>query len=307
MTTGVEPEARIKRSEQVPVLGRPEAVIPAVPAYEASPTLNFDYGDQGQRVNLRRDQLFRHLLLAADTSAFVVALIILSNWTSRSLRLTVVGVIGLLCLFLVSKIAGLYDRDEALLHKTTLDEAPTLFQVATLGVLCVWLSGEFIFAGGNLDRGEALALWLMLIVFLVLARAGAREVALRLSPAERCLFVGNDDTAATIESKLEGYRGLKAELVAHIDPADVSVWSTDRLSAARLSGIRDLARSLDVQRAIVAPDCLEPQRMLDLVSTLEAVGVKVSVLPRLLEVVGVVGGVRRPARGDGHGGEALCP
>jgi exopolysaccharide biosynthesis polyprenyl glycosylphosphotransferase len=41
-----------------------------------------------------------------------------------------------------------------------------------------------------------------------------------------------------------------------------------------------------VQRAIVAPDSVEANKMLDLICTFEAVGVKVSVLPRLLEVVG---------------------
>ena len=54
----------------------------------------------------------------------------------------------------------------------------------------------------------------------------------------------------------------------------------------RLSEIRDLARTLDVHRAIVAPSSADAGEMLDLVRTLKAVGVRVSVLPRLLEVVG---------------------
>jgi hypothetical protein len=36
---------------------------------------------------------------------------------------------------------GLYDRDETLLRKTTLDEAPKLFQLATLCALVAWLAG----------------------------------------------------------------------------------------------------------------------------------------------------------------------
>jgi exopolysaccharide biosynthesis polyprenyl glycosylphosphotransferase len=286
MSPGSDPEARITRTAPAPVSeGAGAAIGPPAPAYD-QPTIGPDRGDQGRRVNLRRDKLFRHSLLVADMGAFVAALVVLDQLSSRSLRFTWLSVVGLLGLFLVGKVSGLYDRDEALLHKTTLDEAPSLFQVATLGVLCVWLGGEFVFAGGNLDRSEVLWLWLMLVVFLVLARVGARAIALRLSPAERCLFVGDHGTALTIESKLGDQRGLKAELVANIDPAEASAWSTDTLSAPRLSEIRDLARALDVQRAIIAPDSLEPQRMLDLVSTLEAVGVKVSVLPRLLEVVG---------------------
>src|SRR5439155_1591031 len=65
--------------------------------------------------------------------------------------------------------------------------------------------------------------------------------------------------------------------------------STDAFSAPRLSEIRDLAQSLDVHRAIIAPGWradVEPRETLNLVRTLKAVGVRVSVLPRKLEVVG---------------------
>ncbi|MDX6610226.1 MAG: hypothetical protein QOF85_2151 [Solirubrobacterales bacterium] len=241
---------------------------------------------QGTRVNLRRDQLFRRSLLLADMAAFVVAVLVLSQLFSRSPRLTWVGVWGLLGMFLGAKVLGLYDRDEAVLHKTTLDEAPRLFHVATLGALCAWLAGGFIVTGGTLDRAEALLLWGMLIIFLIVARTSARAIALRSAPAERCLLIGDRGAAKTIESKLASHHGIKADLVVHIDPADVVTWSTDAYSAPRLSEIRDLAQSLDVQRAIVTPDSMEADKMLDLICTLEAVGVKVSVLPRLLEVVG---------------------
>ena len=50
--------------------------------------------------------------------------------------------------------------------------------------------------------------------------------------------------------------------------------------------IRDLAQTLDVHRAIIAPRSADAGEMLNLVRTLKAVGVRVSVLPRLLEVVG---------------------
>lgn len=236
-------------------------------------------------VNFRRDQLFRRSLLIADVTAFVTTFLILSLLTARPLRLTLVSVGGLLALVLGAKIFGLYDRDEALLHKTTLDEAPKLFQVATLGALCAWLAGGFIVAGGTLDRQEALLLWLLLIVLMILCRGAARALVLKVVPVERCLFLGDRGAAHTIKSKFSDH-GLKAKLVADIDPADIATWSAGGLSAPRLSEIRDLARSLDVQRAIIAPDSVETDKMIDLICTLEAIGVKVSVLPRMLEVIG---------------------
>ena len=241
---------------------------------------------EGTAVNQSRDQLFRRLLFVADMTAFVAAILVLSQLFSRSPRLTWVGLWGLLGLFLGAKVLGLYDRDEAVLHKTTLDEAPKLFHVATMGALCAWLAGGFIVAGGTLGRGEALLLWGLLIIFLIVARASARAIALHSAPVERCLLIGDRGAAATIESKLAGRHGINAELVAHVDPADVVTWSADAYSAPRLSEIRDLAQSLGAQRAIVTPDSVEADKMLDLICTLEAVGVKVSVLPRMLEVVG---------------------
>ena len=93
-------------------------------------------------------------------------------------------------------------------------------------------------------------------------------------------------SARTIRCKLTDHRGIKATMVAQLDLDKAAPWSTDALSAGRLAEIRDLAQTLDVHRAIVAPGSAEGGEMLNLVRTLKAVGVRVSVLPRLLEVVG---------------------
>jgi len=236
--------------------------------------------------NLSRETLFRRSLLAADMVAIVGAFVLLAEFSSKALQLTWVSVCGLLAMLLVSKTFGLYDRDEALLHKTTLDETPKLLHVATLGAVLAWLAGGFVMAGHTLNRHEALLLWLLLLVLLVLVRSATRALVLRAVPAERCLFIGDQASAETIRSKLSGHSGVKAEMVAQLDLDDVDEWSAKAFSSQRLSEIRDLARTLDVHRAIVAPGSADGGEMLDLVRTLKAVGVRVSVLPRLLEVVG---------------------
>src|SRR5207245_5425648 len=85
---------------------------------------------------------------------------------------------------------------------------------------------------------------------------------------------------------LIGHGGVNAKVVAHLDLDKVEPWSTDSFSEPRLAEIRDLAQTLDVHRAIIAPRSADAGEMLNLVRTLKAVGVRVSVLPRLLEVVG---------------------
>jgi exopolysaccharide biosynthesis polyprenyl glycosylphosphotransferase len=217
--------------------------------------------------------------------AIVGAFVLTVELSRRSLALTWAGIAAVPVLLIGAKVTGLYDRDETLLRKTTLDEAPKLFQLATLCALLAWLTGGLL-VRGQLDRHEAMFLWLALAALLILARASSRAIALRIAPAERCLFIGDDVSAETIRSKLSGHGGVKAKVVAHLDLDKVAPWSTDTFSEPRLAEIRDLAQTLDVHRAIIAPRSADAGEMLNLVRTLKAVGVRVSVLPRLLEVVG---------------------
>jgi exopolysaccharide biosynthesis polyprenyl glycosylphosphotransferase len=92
-----------------------------------------------------------------------------------------------------------------------------------------------------------------------------------------------------VAAKLSGHGGIKAKIVAQLELGQVAPWSTDGFSAPRLREIRDLAQTLDVQRAIVAPGWTadaDAGETVNLVRTLKAVDVRVSVLPRMLEVVG---------------------
>jgi exopolysaccharide biosynthesis polyprenyl glycosylphosphotransferase len=240
---------------------------------------------RGPAVCMRRDALFRRMLLAADVVALVGAFVLTVALSHRSLQLTWAGIAGVPILVLCAKLTGLYDRDETLLHKTTLDEAPKLLQLATLCTLVAWLTGGLI-VQGELDRHEAMFLWLALAAMLILARTASRAISLRIAPVERCLFIGDEVSAATIRSKLTDHGGVNAKVVARVDLDKAAPWSTDSFSAQRLAEIGDLARTRDVHRAIIAPRSVDAGEMLNLVRTLKAVGVRVSVLPRLLEVVG---------------------
>jgi exopolysaccharide biosynthesis polyprenyl glycosylphosphotransferase len=247
-------------------------------------------GVRGPSVCLRRDALFRRALLAADVVAILGALVLTVALSSRRvpLHLTWESLVGVPLLLVVAKLLGLYDRDETLLRKTTLDEAPRLFQLATLCTLVAWLAGR-LFVAGTLDRKEALFLWVALSASLLAARATARAAALWAGPTERCLFIGDERSAAMVASKLAGHGGIKAKIIAHLDMDQVAPWSTDAFAAPRLNEIRDLAQTLDVHRAIIAPGWsadADANETLNLVRTLKAVGVRVSVLPRMLEVVG---------------------
>src|ERR1700761_4738487 len=108
---------------------------------------------RGPAACLRRDTLFRRSRLAADTIAILAALVLTVVLSSRRvpLHLTWESLAGVPLLLLAAKLLGLYDRDETLLRKTTLDEAPKLFELATLCTLVAWLAGRLVVAG-SLDR-----------------------------------------------------------------------------------------------------------------------------------------------------------
>jgi len=270
-----------------------EAVVERVPpaALRRRRTLPRELSEaRGPAAVMRRDTLFRRSLLVADVIAILMALTLTVAVSARRvpLHLTWESMAGIPLLLIGAKLMGLYDRDETLLRKTTLDEAPRLLQLATLSTLVAWLAGRLVVAGA-LDRREALFLWLSLAALLVLCRAAARAFALRIAPPERCLFIGDERSAEMIHDKLSSHGGVNARVVAHLDLDKVAPWSTDTVSSPRLSEIRDLAQTLDVHRAIIAPGweaSADSEQTLNLVHTLKAVGVRVSLLPRMLEVVG---------------------
>jgi hypothetical protein len=194
---------------------------------------------RGPAACMRRDALFRRTLLVADTVAIVGAFVLTVALASRSLQLTWAGIVGVPILLVGAKLFGLYDRDETLLRKTTLDEAPKLFQAATLCALVAWLMGGLI-VSGELNRHEALFLWLTLAGLLMLARTMARAIALRIAPVERCLFIGDETSANAIRSKLTEHGGVRAKMVAHLN---LDKAAPGRRTASRRRGCRRSATS----------------------------------------------------------------
>jgi exopolysaccharide biosynthesis polyprenyl glycosylphosphotransferase len=240
---------------------------------------------RGPAASKLRDSIFRRLLLGADVLAVCGAFFATTSLSNRPLLLAPGSVLGLALVLVCAKLFGLYDRDDTLLHKTTLDEAPRLLHLATLCALGTWLAGSSVLSG-SFDRHQALFLWVALLVLLVLLRAAARSIALRIAPPERCLLIGDAAATRALRSRLGNQGGINAKLVAHLDLDKIAPWSVEVFSAAKLAEVRDLAQTLDVHRAIVAPSSADAGEVLNLVRTLKAVGVRVSVLPRMLEVVG---------------------
>ncbi len=235
--------------------------------------------------------LLRRLLAVVDVVAAYLALLfgvtVISSGGSIHLRPTDV----LLAPFVVlaAKAIGLYDRDQHILRKTTIDEAPKILYLSVLYALTVWLAETLLFRGW-LGRPQVFALALASFGLLFCGRALARAVATALTPPERCIIVGDATDAARITKKLETSPGVKAIVTGRVALRQQAEDESPLfLASGWLSNPGSLARviaSHHVERVIIAPDSHDQDEILHVIRLIRAFGVKVSVLPRLLEVVG---------------------
>jgi exopolysaccharide biosynthesis polyprenyl glycosylphosphotransferase len=188
---------------------------------------------------------------------------------------------------LVAKAMGLYDRDKYLVHKGTIDEAPQVLQMAALFAAAVWV-GEEIFVDGLLGRSEVYGLAGAFFVLTLVGRSVARRVALKTTPAERCIVLGNAGSAARIADKLKSTASVNALVVGRVALDDGTYKSGFGgppllgMSAA----LAPVLKEYRIERVLIAPDGHDQEQVVHAIRLTKALGVKVSVLPRLLEAVG---------------------
>lgn len=219
----------------------------------------------------------RRLLAVADVTVVAAALIaVLGRFgIDVALPAALVAVPMLLVLF---KVTGLYNHDELRLRHSTLDEVPHLFQLTGMFSL-----GVAILLGLMADRalgatGLAL-LWAVLFTAVGAGRVGARGLVRRIVPAERCLIVGDVRNAQRIRQRIVA-SGARSEVVACVACEELDC-------SAGPEVMRDLTQDLGIQRIIIAP-MLDgrDEGSIELLRMAKAIGLRVSVLPAILNAIG---------------------
>ena len=226
-----------------------------------------------------RDRRYRWALAASDVLAAILAIGLATVLSPDNLRWATL--LGLPLVVLVSKLQGLYDRDELLIRKTTVDEAPKIFQLATLFTLLFWMCSGALLTG-PLGQGQALALWAALMVFALAGRRLTRALVSRNVAMERCLFVGDATSYERLRAKFAA-TNVNAELVGRMNLQRKSRGLDQAVSERDL---RDLLGWARAHRVIIEPQVLPSDEALDLVRAAKSIGVRVSLLPRVLDVVG---------------------
>ena len=224
-----------------------------------------------------REGLYRRYLGATDCLVAIVAVILVTTLWGQPVALASLAAGPLVVV--MHKLAGLYDRDELVLKRSTLDEVPAILQVSGVFALVITVLQPLVTAGtfGSL---QIAFLWLSTFSLTIAGRMLARRVAARVAAIERCLVIGDVSHAARVREKLES-SGVQATVVATLPLA-----GDDARAIGGPDEIRRIVRELDIHRVIIAPVSTDSSAVVELIRIAKAVGVRVSVLPRMFEVVG---------------------
>ena len=227
----------------------------------------------------QREAIERRLLAAGDLIGATLALWLVLTLPGSGDSPALLALLGMPLVVLVFKLAGLYDRDAVRLVHSTLDEAPMLLQLTGLYVLSVVIL-QSVALDGQLGGDQILALWVATFATIGVGRMIARRIGAQLTPIERCLVIGARHRAERIRAKL-ATSGAHAAVVATFPlEGDEDEPPLDPES------VRYLVGELEVQRIIIAPTTTDASEIVELIRVAKGAGVQVSVLPRMLEVVG---------------------
>jgi exopolysaccharide biosynthesis polyprenyl glycosylphosphotransferase len=215
------------------------------------------------------------LLLAADAAATAGALGIgVQLGTGAPLRPA--AILAPAVAIMVAKASGLYARPGRGLGQSTLGEVPRLAQLATLLALLATLAGSWLtYAPWGVDATAAL--WGSLLIALPLGRALARRLPAAVAP-ERCLVIGNPQRSGRVRRTIHGLSGGRTLVVGWITSDQVAPGDEGR------DLLREAVAYFHAEHVVVAPDIADSAETVVLIRALEELDLRVTVLPRLLEL-----------------------
>ena len=224
---------------------------------------------------LRREQMYRRCLAIADALGALMALTIAAAiW-----RTDAEWAYALAPLFavIVGKVQGLYDHDDMVIRKSTVTEWRRVLRAAVLTGMATYLVWDTATTQAQ-ERGVRVFALLVLTTFLLtlLFRAIGRRLARRFTSTERCLVVGAPEQCVELASRLQELDGV--DLVGIVSTSDVD---------CSVVGVTELVERLDVHRIVIGPHPAWRERAtLELIRSAKWIGVRVSLMPAMMTVVG---------------------
>ncbi|MGD0272860.1 MAG: sugar transferase [Gaiellaceae bacterium] len=239
----------------------------------------------------RRGWLVRRVLLAADVLGLSGAFLLAEFAAPSSGGLNAVGQKEEWLLFLLvlplwvvaARLYGLYARDEERTDNSTIDDFGGVFHLVTIGTCVTFFAGSL---SGTVDpnRLKMTIFWLAAVAFMSLGRVLGR-IACRRSASylQSTIVVGSGGVAELIARKVRRHPEYGLQLVGVIDDAiDVHTGTEDAAGPPRFSSLATaplLARTLGVERVIVALPSAERERVVHLIRELRELNVQIDVVP----------------------------
>ncbi|MGZ5385060.1 MAG: sugar transferase [Acidimicrobiia bacterium] len=152
-----------------------------------------------------RDYVLRRLLLAADLSAILLAMVIsLAVVSDRPdpVSATFVLVPTLVAWALILRSYGLYDRQVQRVQASTLDDAAPLFHAVVLGTLATWLFSKLIAGSEKLMMSELLVFAVVVIILITALRSLVLRAHLRAQGPEKVLIAASAESVGQMREKL---------------------------------------------------------------------------------------------------------
>jgi exopolysaccharide biosynthesis polyprenyl glycosylphosphotransferase len=241
----------------------------------------------------RKSWLVRLLLVHSDIFAFLLAFFaaegILDPSAVAAGHLSTRG--GLFLLTLPAwiagvKLLGLYDRDDALINYSTLDEIPKLFQLATVGawgfVVLSWATGL------GTDLGVVVIFWALATCLLPLVRVAVRaEYQRHPEFPQNTVVVGAGSVGQLLGRKFLQHPEYHVNLVGFIDdnPKERRADLGDLTLLGSPEDLPDLIDQLAVERVVIAFSNESHEKTMDLIRELKDHPVRIDIVPRLFDVI----------------------
>jgi exopolysaccharide biosynthesis polyprenyl glycosylphosphotransferase len=236
-----------------------------------------------------KDAALRRLLALGDALAVLLALtiaLVIGGPPEPGGRI-LWGVVAVPLMMVLFKLYGLYDRDVKRISYSTVDDLPWLFHATVIGSLIVWLYSRYS-PMHRLDFVEILLFGVTVIVLVTLVRCVTRSMASRLIGVERALLVGTGGLGRTLIAKLAAHPEYRLDVVGSLSPADGSSAEDNRRvpTLGTLEQLEQVADRHDVTRVVFSARDIEERELERMLRDCRALSLKVSVLPRLADVLG---------------------
>jgi exopolysaccharide biosynthesis polyprenyl glycosylphosphotransferase len=234
------------------------------------------------------DSAVRRLLAAGDAGAVLMALVLALTLPAQPDTHPQVlwGLAAVPLMIVLFKLYGLYDRDVKRISHSTVDDIPWLLHAALVGGLLFWLYAR-VSPMGRMDFAEILLFGPAVVALVTMSRFAMRQLAGRLIGVETAVLVGSGGMAEVFAGKLAAHPEYRLRVIGILEDGH-SERSTDA-ELPVLGGADDLehvASRYDLSRVIISPRDLDDGVLEELLRRCRALALKVSILPKLADVLG---------------------